>query len=745
MHTSIKIKLLFIFFVFLLSELSGFSQTAVNLLNFTPSYTVPVFRQDQSPYSFPWIGGLNNPQFSEIDINFDGKKDLFIFERSEDRVLIFLNTAENQGEIAYRYSADYSASFPEMYEWALLRDYNNDGKEDIFTSSIAGIAVYQNTSSVEQVSFKKVTDLIRVHKKEYSTNLFVSSQDIPAIVDIDKDGDLDILTFYILGKYLTAYQNMSSELNYSPDSLHYVIADYCWGDFAEGNAATDLYLNEECPFTVSKKAPENKTLHTGSTVSTFDLDNDQDEDLLLGDIDSREIIALYNNTNGFDSKLYAYDTLFPNAYPISITSMPAVFFVDLNNDGRKDMIAAPNDNLISNHHQGVWAYLNKTDISPSRFDLIEKGFLQNDMIDLGSDANPLFYDLNKDGLIDIIAGSYGLYVSSIDTMQTIFSTYAAQLYYFENTGSPDKAQFTLKDDDLFGLSAHKLHTISPTFGDLNGDHIDELILGLDNGQLMLFEKQSNDPTSFDYQLTTANFANIDAGSNSKPYLIDLNNDQLTDLAIGNKDGFIEYYENYGSLSQANFSSTPTIERLGEVNLIDSSLSYYGYCHPTFYQTANERILISGSLNGSLHFYQIPNDLSLPFECLNKDFLTLSQLSISSSTPSISDLNADGFPEMIIGSKGGGLIYYEGNSPFPEGINEQIYAEIKIVPNPSQHYFTIHSNADIKKIQVFNLQGILVKCYPKAEQYATEGLSAGTFLLQISLQNGTTSFAKLVVL
>ena len=29
----------------------------------------------------PWSGGLNTPQFSTIDLNKDGQKDLFIFDR----------------------------------------------------------------------------------------------------------------------------------------------------------------------------------------------------------------------------------------------------------------------------------------------------------------------------------------------------------------------------------------------------------------------------------------------------------------------------------------------------------------------------------------------------------------------------------------------------------------------------------------------------------------------------------------
>ena len=34
-------------------------------------------------------GGLNNPQFSEGDLNFDGQKEIFIFDRKGNVVLIY--------------------------------------------------------------------------------------------------------------------------------------------------------------------------------------------------------------------------------------------------------------------------------------------------------------------------------------------------------------------------------------------------------------------------------------------------------------------------------------------------------------------------------------------------------------------------------------------------------------------------------------------------------------------------------
>ena len=42
--------------------------------------TVKVFSGSRE-LSLAWCGGFNNPQFSEADINHDGKKDLVVFEK----------------------------------------------------------------------------------------------------------------------------------------------------------------------------------------------------------------------------------------------------------------------------------------------------------------------------------------------------------------------------------------------------------------------------------------------------------------------------------------------------------------------------------------------------------------------------------------------------------------------------------------------------------------------------------------
>ena len=137
-----------ILFLFLIASglNSSFSQTG-----FYPQPNIPVIQYGLiSPLA--WAGGMNDVSFSEIDLNQDGVKDLFVFEKDNGfygtrfRISTYINNNVS-GIVSYTYAPQYISKFPKMKEFAILRDYNCDGKEDIFTYSTtgaAGLAVYTN-------------------------------------------------------------------------------------------------------------------------------------------------------------------------------------------------------------------------------------------------------------------------------------------------------------------------------------------------------------------------------------------------------------------------------------------------------------------------------------------------------------------------------------------------------------------------------------------------------------------------
>ncbi len=109
---------------------------------------VQVQDENRGYFPYPWAGGMNSCQFGEMDLNMDGKKDLVVFDRMGNRLMTFLNQG-SPGNISYTWAPEYQAYFPEISDWIILKDYNGDGKEDIFTYSpgYAGMKVYKNVSS----------------------------------------------------------------------------------------------------------------------------------------------------------------------------------------------------------------------------------------------------------------------------------------------------------------------------------------------------------------------------------------------------------------------------------------------------------------------------------------------------------------------------------------------------------------------------------------------------------------------
>jgi len=105
--------------------------------------------------SFPWLGGINSAQFSNIDFNQDGLMDLFMFDKTDNSISTFVYD-EVEG---MKHSPAYEAAFPELIEWALLRDYDNDGVMDIFSATLNDrIVVYQGSLSNGYWSFSLATE-----------------------------------------------------------------------------------------------------------------------------------------------------------------------------------------------------------------------------------------------------------------------------------------------------------------------------------------------------------------------------------------------------------------------------------------------------------------------------------------------------------------------------------------------------------------------------------------------------------
>ncbi len=491
---------------------------------------VPVLVADDSLRN-PWAGGLNAGQYSTIDLDQNGEPDLVVFDRTSGKLNTFIR---QNGQ--YRYDPAYEALFPDdLRYWVLLADYNCDGKQDIFTHSSSGIRVFENTSDT-QLAFTLVADPVLTEGTSGTFNLPVNSTDLPGIADVDGDGDLDVLTFdFAAGGTIEYHQNLSQETVGTCEELVFQRVTRAWGDFEECFCGAYAF-GEACSATGGRTA---RTEHVGGkSILTWDTDGDGDQDLAFGDETCTSLAFLKNEGTPNQALFLAASDTFPvaGAAPNEFF-FPAAYRADVISDALPDLIIAPN--VFSNVQNSIdftrssWLYRNRGTAAQPRFELVQRDFLQQEMIDLGANAAPALGDYDGDGDYDLLLGAES-------------QVGQARLRLYENVGTRTNPAFQLVDTDYLGLSAEGFTLLKPSLADINGDGaVDLLVQAGGNGVIArLYYQLNQSARGWDF---APGLQPLD-GSPVKfdtPFFYDLNQDGRADLLIGRVTGRLEYHRNEG--------------------------------------------------------------------------------------------------------------------------------------------------------------------------------------------------------
>ena len=677
----------------------------------------------------PWAGGANVPQLSVIDLNKDGILDLIIFDKNGDQINCFINKG-TQGEVDYHYAPEYNLLFPDLEDWVLLRDYDCDGQIDVFTSNNGAIRVYKNSNASEELNFSLIGTIL-TDRGTGPTNLYVSSVDIPHIGDLDFDGDLDILTFSIIGSHVEWHKNNSIEKFGSCDSLDFTLEDDCWGDFSENFSDNSVTLND-----CAKKTETNpkEAKHSGSTVTALDLNNDSYFELLLGDVTFDNLVMLENSASTENAFMVSQDVNFPDYNTsISLTKFPAAYYLDLNNDQQKDLIITPNGNNVSHNYENIWFYENTSSTEEVHLNLVQKNVLLDEMIEVGSGAHPVFFDYNKDGLMDLIVANYGYYITG--------GNFNSQLALYENVGTLTEPLFEWITDDYAGLGLLNFdNNIIPTFGDIDNDGDQDMLLGDSNGKIHLMKNiEINGEANF--FMNSVNYLDIDVGSFASPFFIDLDRDGDLDLIIGSRQGQIFHYENQGDANEANLVLAN--DTLGNINLTDPIYNT-AYTTPTIIDTDNGYELFVGTEKGHLYHYNtIDDNLDGSFELVT-DSMQLYSKSIKTA-PALFDLNNDGWSDLLIGLYTGGVHLLWGGNLNEFSTDELKSQALTIYPNPSKGTFNISSKKLVSSICVYSLNGTeILRTYHRSTFNLTE-FPTGLYFVKVIFEDSTIQYSKVSLL
>jgi hypothetical protein len=707
-----------------------------------------------------WVGGLNYAQFSDIDIDFDGDLDLFVFDRSSDNIRIFTHENDGAGPY-YKYLYRGKTQLPSDIRYrATAIDYNGDGAKDLFVYGIGGIKVYRNVGNVITGNQWEVAkNLLYSDYAGANLNLYVSSADIPAIVDVDNDGDIDVLTFHIGGQHLQYHKNISMETYGVPDSLEFVLKNECWGKFREDITTSVVYLNDNTgpcsanvpdpeypshPDLLKNKPSGSYPKHAGSTILAIDMDNSGVKDLILGDVAFSSMSLLINggtdvNTN---SAIISQDNAFPsNSLPVNLQLFPAAFWVDVDFDQKKDLIAAPNAKNVSQNEKSVLRYKNLGTNALPTFVYQESDFLQGEMIDHGTGSIPVFMDFNNDGLEDMFVTSFYRYKPVLDK--------ECGISFYKNTGTATQPFFTFIDNDLLNLSTIQIGLRKvPTFGDLDGDGDKDMILSLENGSLSYYANTSVAPgISFAnpiINMSDNTGATINTGQYATPQLFDLDKDGLLDLIIGKKTGELVYYHNTGSSTAPSF--TLENDTLGSIDIATTSPD--GYATPHFFRHNDTTYLFLGGIDGHLRYYtDIDSHLTSgdTFSLYSDNFLDIDAGAYSSFW--VNDIDNDGFLDLFIGQDLGGITHLEVKPGSTAGFDETIKTiELNVFPNPTNGFIHAESTSASFRFILTDLYG---KTLLFDEQFTFEkdidmsSQTAGMYILIVEDEQGNRSVKRIV--
>ncbi len=731
-------------------------------------------------------GGYHCPQFSNCDLNGDLKKDIIIYDKLDGSVSTYINKGST-GEVKYELDNRYAAYFPKMRTngWMLMRDYNRDGYEDIFTIGSQGYTVYKNISYTVS-GHPAFLELPLLKYRNFSPDgspieynvMSTPSIHLPGIYDIDFDGDLDIMSYSNVGGAITLFMNYQEEMNLPPDSMKYYMVDLCWGYFNDADCNT--FILNTCPETDLYRRYREQRHTNGSSITLFDANNDGDIDLLIGNEGCTHMTMLYNakpaNSHQYDS-FYVYDTNYVTASNrLDVSIYPAAYFLDIDNDGKRDLVYAPNSTnpqyLVEETMQVMWLKNTGTDLAPVWAQ--QQPLFTPDIIDNGNKSSWACADWDKDGDLDCLAATNGNIYYTKDT--------ADRIYLYENVGNAKNPVMKLVNTNFGNMIPAKIQNLTLAIADMDSDGKLDLVCGNHRGEILYYRNTSSQNNTLNPTFTKANSTfsgfNIDVGGFSAPAVADINRDGLKDLVIGRGDSMLSYYRNTGTATNPDFSIVTSkfgnikpFDSIGIQYIYDDTFAIIGYyvvyekfvfAKPQVMDLNGDSILeiLVGNSLGTLRMYEV-NGISptSTFKQLDS-FHYISGFSgkkfISPDlgsyiAPCLADLDGDTVPEIIIAGNRGGVQYLNNGFKYQRNVSimETRHISINGYPNPAGNYieFSIDA-AEAANVEVFNSLGQMIHADYSHEgpvRLNTSDLNTGFYIIAIRMNNHQLYTSKFQVI
>jgi hypothetical protein len=646
-----------------------------------------------------WAGGFKSPQFAQADLNRDGLADLVVFEWGDNVIQTFLNKG-SASAARYVYAPQFERRFPHVQDYLKLEDVDRDGVADLIHKGISGFEIWKGYYNANnELSFSFLRQL-RYNLGSSSINAYSQAGDIPAVVDVDGDGDLDFLAYDVTGGFITFYKNCQAELGLPKDTIVICVPSNCWGHMFQGfqRSYTLGLAPGGCSsfgtFSLCKStAPQKQQRHQGNCMLMFDYEGDGDMDLLDGNITFPDIQFLRNGRKDYHwatDTVVAQDTAWQSSgHPALLPQWPSAFYVDADGDGRKDLLVTPHYTTAGENYKTVMFYRNTGTAAAPIFSYQNDTFLVDQTLDFGTGSYPVLYDYNRDGRLDLFVGSDGYFQPD--------GTLRSRIAYYQNSRVGNQTRFTLVTPDFLGLAAFDFEGAAPAIGDLDGDGDDDLVIGHTDGTLSYFENTASAASAqpmwslAQRAMTDANGAAIDVGYFASPYIYDIDKDSKPDLLCGNQAGEIYFYKsNPTPLGPGLLYET---DKLGDVEAMPgNNISGFSSLWIGKIDSTGAEYLVSGNGAGNLTLYTgfQTGNVTAPYAVADSFY---DQIDVGlRSTLAVGDLDGDGKPDMIMGNRLGGLNLFKKRLKLPVAGTPAPVASCMVYPNPARNEVVVSWDA-----------------------------------------------------
>ena len=608
-----------------------------------------------------WSGGVHGSLFFSFDLDQNEELDLLAYDRNSNRIRSYIS---ERGK--FEYSPEFEENFPkDIANWVLIKDLDLDGIPELLTNGERGIKVFELNRGEADFSWDKIADPLyyTLESNSKEINLLIPSGDVPAVVDVDEDGDLDILFYNNNSSFISLFENKGSS---GSSAYAFELTNPRWGNVQECDCGNFGFGEELCVHHITR------VLHKGGKSLTIeDFDEDGDLDIITGQENCQQLYYLENKGSSKQAKFTdSQEILSENeflAYPVASL---------LSIKGNKKLILG--NHSTSTKEPTEFKSYNVESEKQFSLQINREGLFKQEVFDLGSWTAPMFYDLDADADLDLLV-AYKPKKSKSDD-----STYA-RIAYYENVGNKWSPRFRLKNEDYLNLSKKKWFYIQPSL--INFRNQDNLLLNVFNLQEArpaLFYKEFSKIESDKFPFESLEIPNLQFG------------DQLlveeSRLFLAKSYGRLDLYENIekGSkslnfrLKKSDIISRNQVKNQSNLSLINLEKDIY---------------LVMNS-DGITKKMRLDQDMPLFEEfVIEKDNEVLDYRFSSTNFLSKASLYEGKRETLVMGGLEGGLWVLDSKEK-----NEKVQT---LYPNPVKTYLYLEEREEGASVKIYDLHTRLV--------------------------------------